>query len=52
MKQTNGCEEWLLKNGGECWVEVVKEKTKRKADIAQVFNHGFKVVWKITNEIS
>ena len=30
MKQISGCEEWLLKNGGECWVEVVREKTKRK----------------------
>jgi hypothetical protein len=52
MKQIAGCEEWLLKNGGECWVEVVKEKTKRKADIAQVFNHDFKVVKKITKEIA
>ncbi len=30
----------------------MREKTKRKADIAQVFNHDFKVVKKITKEIS
>ena len=52
IKQTPGCEEWLLKNGGECWVEVMREKAKRKTDIAQVFNHDFKVVRKITKEIS
>lgn len=51
IKQIQGCEEWLLKNGGECWVEVVREKTKRKTDIEKVFNHEFKVVKKITKEI-
>ena len=30
IKRTNGCEKWLLENGGESWVSVVKEKTKRK----------------------
>lgn len=30
----------------------MKEKTKRKADIALVFNQDFRVVKKITKEIS
>lgn len=30
IKKTPNCEAWLLQNGGECWVEVVREKTKRK----------------------
>jgi hypothetical protein len=24
VKRTGGCEEWLLQNGGEGWVEVVR----------------------------
>ena len=30
----------------------MREKTKKKADIAQVFKQDFKVVKKITKEIS
>ena len=51
MKKTLNCEKWLLENGGESWVEVVKEKAKRKADIVEVFKQPFPVVFKITSEI-
>ena len=51
IKKTPNCEEWLLKNGGECWVEVVKDKPKKKEYIAEVFKHPFNVVFKITQEV-
>ena len=48
IKKTINCEKWLLENGGESWVEVVKEKSKRKSDIIEVFKQPFPVVFKIT----
>lgn len=48
IKKTPNCENWLLQNGGEGWVEVVKDKQKKKASIAEVFKHPFPVVFKIT----
>ena len=52
IKRTVGCENWLLNNGGESWVSVVKEKTKKRDLIIEVFNHPFAVVEKITKEVS
>lgn len=52
VKRTNGCESWLLANGGESWVSVVRDKVKRKADIVEVFKCPFPVVEKITKEVS
>ncbi len=44
VKRTPGCESWLLANGGEGWVSMVREKTKRKAEISEVFKCPFPVV--------
>ncbi len=52
VKRTSGCEAWLLANGGESWVSVVRDKVKRKADIVEVFNCPFPVVEKITKEVA
>ena len=52
IKKTDGCESWLLANGGESWVSVVEKKIKRKNDINEVFNCPFPVVEKITREVS
>lgn len=48
IKKTANCEAWLLDNGGECWVEVVKDRHKKKALIVEVFKRPFPVVFKIT----
>jgi hypothetical protein len=52
VKRTSGCESWLLANGGESWVSVVREKVKRKGDIVEVFKCPFAVVEKITKEVA
>ena len=41
-----------MTNGGESWVSVVKEKTKKKDLILEVFKHSFEVVEKITREVA
>ena len=38
IKKTEDCEDWLLKNGGECWVEVSRDKMKRNIDFKKVFD--------------
>mgnify|MGYP000864521844 FL=1 len=48
VKRTSGCEAWLLANGGESWVSVVRDKVKRRSDIIEVFKCPFAVVEKIT----
>ena len=48
VKRTDDCEEWLLANGGEGWVSVVRDKHKRRHLINQVFEQEFPVVEKIT----
>jgi hypothetical protein len=52
IKRTSGCETWLLNNGGESWVSVVKDKTKKRDLIIEVFTHPFAVVEKITKEVA
>ena len=52
IKRTAACEGWLLNNGGDSWVSVVKEKTKKRDLIIEVFNYPFAVVEKITKEVS
>ena len=52
VKRSPDCEKWLLDNGGDSWVSVIRDKMKRKADILQVFECEFPVVEKITKEVS
>lgn len=51
VKAVGGYEKWLLSKGGMGWVDVVKEKKSRQADIVELFSHPFQVVSKIFLEI-
>ncbi|CAM6004303.1 unnamed protein product [Sphagnum balticum] len=52
VRRAGGCETWLLKNGGEGWVAVVKDKQKRKSDIAEALASPFPVLEKVAKDVT
>jgi|JI6StandDraft_1071083.scaffolds.fasta_scaffold07287_9 hypothetical protein len=48
IKKQGGNESWLLKNGGEGWVDVIKLKKKRSEDLKEALQQRFEVVQRIT----
>lgn len=52
VKKHGGSEAWLLQNGGEGWVDVVKLKKRRGDDIKEVLKHRFEIVQRVTRQVN
>lgn len=52
IKKQGGNESWLLHNGGEGWVDVVRLKKKRNDDYKEVLQQRFEVVQKVIRQVN
>jgi len=52
VKKQGGNESWLLKNGGEGWVDVMKLKKRRSEDFKEVLQQRFEVVQRVTRHVN